>query len=500
MLSRPDYPELLGDAWHTVAPESALAEPGAFVVADVDGESIVVVRGRDGLLRGFYNVCQHRGTAVTEETCGKAVRFQCPYHAWVYDLDGRLIRAKHTEDLDDLSVESRSLREVSVRIDGASVVVCLPGPTPEPSSATEPPFLTADELAAIRRPYRGASLPPGRAYHDAAIYEFERRDWWRRDWVCVGREEEAPEPGSTFRVPFDDDELVVSRWDDDILRAMTVHDPESPRVETWQGFVFISFDPSKPPLIEWLGDLAEHLERFDFSALRAAHRVEYDVAANWKLIAENYSECYHCPGVHPQLNRLTPYDLGGDFDTTGPWQGGWMELAGDAETMALHGGQRAGRPALAGMTEQDERRIVYYLVWPLTFLSLHPDYVLVHRLQPAGPGRTRIVCEWLFEPSTIARDDFDPTDAVEFWDLTNRQDWHVCELQQTGTASRSWHAGRYSNQEPSVHAFDLMVADRYAADGVLSHRTVRERYDVPPPKDGDYGAPAPIEMAARRRR
>jgi Rieske 2Fe-2S family protein len=499
MSSRTDSTQL-GDAWHTVAPAASLAEVGAFVVADIDGESIVVIRGRDDVIRGFYNVCQHRGTVVTEQRCGQAVRFQCPYHAWIYDLDGRLIRAKHTEDLDDFTFEERSLREVSVRADDGSIFVCLGLPERPQSTVAEPPFLSLEEIDAIRRPYRSASLPPGRAYHDRAIYEFERRDWWRRDWVCVGRDEEAAEPGSSFRVPFDDDELIVSRWDDGVLRAMTVHDPESPRVETWQGFVFVSFDASRPPLIEWLDDLAEHLARFDFSTLRTAHRIEYDVAANWKLIAENYSECYHCPGVHPQLNRLTPYDLGGDFDTRGPWQGGWMELAGDAETMALHGGQRDGRPALAGMNEQDERRIVYYLVWPLTFLSLHPDYVLVHRLQPAGPGRTRIVCDWLFEPSTIARDDFDPTDAIEFWDLTNRQDWHVCELQQAGTASRSWHAGRYSNQEPSVHAFDLMVADRYAADGVVSHRTVRERYDLPPPKDGEYGTPASTTSDPRRRR
>jgi glycine betaine catabolism A len=497
--TRLDHHALTADGWVAAAEESAVADPGSFVLADVDDESIVIVRGRDGVLRGFYNVCQHRGTAVTEERCGKAVRFQCPYHAWIYDLDGRLIRAKHTEDLDEFSFERYSLRQVSVQVLDGSVLVCL-GPPAQPPDATEPPLLTQDEVNAIRRPYRAAFLPPGRAYHDRAIYEFEQQDWWRRDWVCVGREEEAPEPGTTFRVPFDDDELVVSRWDDGVLRAMTAREPESPRVETWQGFVFVSFDPSKPPLVEWLDDLAGHLARFDFSALRAAHRIEYDVDANWKLIAENYSECYHCPGVHPQLNRLTPYDLGGDFDTNGPWQGGWMELAGDAETMALHGGQRAGRPALPGMTEQDERRIVYYLVWPLTFLSLHPDYVLVHRLQPAGPGRTRIVCEWLFEPSTIARDDFDPTDAIEFWDMTNRQDWHVCELQQAGTASRSWHAGRYSNQEPSVHAFDLMVADRYVADGIVSHRTVRERYDVAPPQDGDYGAPVAGEAATRRRR
>jgi hypothetical protein len=93
---------------------------------------------------------------------------------------------------------------------------------------------------------------------------------------------------------------------------------------------------------------------------------------------------------------------------------------------------------------------------------------------------------------------FDPSDAVEFWDLTNRQDWHVCELQQRGTGSSSWVAGRYSNQEPSVHAFDLMAVDRYANDGINSQRTIRLRYDVPPPKDGE--APEAFEggIAAAR--
>ena len=120
---------------------------------------------------------------------------------------------------------------------------------------------------------------------------------------------------------------------------------------------------------------------------------------------------------------------------------------------------------MAGMTALDDRRIYYYLIWPSTFLSIHPDYLLVHRLEPAGAGHTRIVCDWLFEPATIAAPGFDPSDAIAFWDLTNRQDWHVCELQQRGTRSRSWVAGRYSNQEPSVHAFDLMAVDRYADDG-----------------------------------
>ena len=113
------------------------------------------------------------------------------------------------------------------------------------------------------------------------------------------------------------------------------------------------------------------------------------------------------------------------------------------------------------------------------------------------------MCDWLFEGETIDAEGFDPSDAIAFWDLTNRQDWHVCELQQRGTASRSWVAGRYSNQEASVQAFDLMVADRYAEDGVASQRAIRERYNTPPPKpttNGANGTPHDGRRAAQRGR
>jgi Rieske 2Fe-2S family protein len=345
--------------WVIVGRDEDASEPGTYFLATLDDEPLLIVRGRDNVLRGFFNVCRHRGTAVVEEACGKAVRFQCPYHAWIYDLDGRLVRAKHTDDLEEFSLDGFGLATV--------------------------------------------------------------------------------------------------------------------RLASWQGFVFVNLDGAAPDLEAWLSDLPGHLARFDFGSLRVAHTEVYEVDANWKFIAENYSECYHCPGIHPQLNRLTPYDLGGDFDPDGPWQGGWMELVDTAATMAIDGGHGSGRPPLAGITPVDERRIYYYLLWPLTFLSIHPDYLLVHRLEPAGAGHTRIVCQWLFDPATIASPGFDPSDAVAFWDLTNRQDWHVCELQQRGTRSSSWTAGRYSNQEPSVHAFDLMAVDRYAQDGVESQRTVRER-------------------------
>jgi len=281
-----------------VGREADAPAAGTYFLATVDDEPLIVVRGHDEVLRAFYNVCRHRGTAVVEEPCGKAVRFQCPYHAWIYDLKGNLVRAKHTEDLEDFSLATSGLATV--------------------------------------------------------------------------------------------------------------------RLATWQGFVFISLDPEAEPLVDWLGDIAPHLDRFDFGRLRVAHTETYEVDSNWKFIAENYSECYHCPGIHPQLNKLTPYDLGGDFAPDGPWQGGWMELVDNAETMALDGGHRAG-VRMHGITDLDDRRIYYYLLWPSTFLSIHPDYLLVHRLEPAGPVTPGSSATGCSSPEAIGTPGFDATAAVAFW-------------------------------------------------------------------------------------
>jgi len=345
-----------GRDWLCVGREEDAANPGEYFLATVAGESLIVVRGRDTRLRAFHNVCRHRGSQILEEPAGKVVRFQCPYHAWVYDLEGRLARAAHTDDLVDFDPAENSL------------------------------------------------------------------------------------------VPA--------------------------RCEMWQGFVFVCLDPAAAPLRDHLHDLPSHFERFDLGALRRARRITYEVGANWKVIGENYSECYHCPGVHPQLNRLTPYDVGRDFLSDGPWKGGYMELVERAETMSIDG-LAHGRPPLRGMTAEDTRRIYYYILWPNLLISLHPDYLMTHQVWPVEPGRSVIHCDWLFDPGTLAAPGFDASGVIDFWDLTNRQDWHVCELQQRGTASRSYAPGRYSGIEDAVHAFDLMCADRYATDGVRTARGSR---------------------------
>jgi len=352
--------------------------------------------------------------------------------------------------------------------------------------------LTPDEIAAVRKAVSGrvaAARPP--PYHDPAIHEFERTEWFRRDLDRGSAgSRTSRRPGTYCQATVDDEpagrgsaaatrscaafykRLPASR--DRRRRGGVRHSgsASSARTTPWiydldgslirakhtedlDDFTFAEYG-LKPIRVETVAGLrvhqprprrdgrcgpgwatsAPHLARFDFGDLRVAHTETYEVDANWKFIGENYSECYHCPGIHPQLNKLTPYDLGGDFAPDGPWQGGWMELVDDAETMALDGGHRAGRPG-DGRHEPswDDRRIYYYLIWPSTFLSIHPDYLLVHRLEPVGaghnPDHVRLVCSSRrpSPPPGSTR----PTRSA-FWDLTNRQDWHVCELQQRATA------------------------------------------------------------------
>jgi Rieske 2Fe-2S family protein len=233
------------------------------------------------------------------------------------------------------------------------------------------------------------------------------------------------------------------------------------RVASVGGLVFVDLSGEAPDVAEHLGDLSDHLEHYRVEGLERGARITYDVAANWKSIAENYSECLHCPGVHPELNALSHYMSGEVLEGAGAWCGGSMTLREGASTMARKGGSPNGRRPIDGLTDDDLESVLYFAVFPNALVSLHPDYVMLHTLWPRAVDRTEVVCEWLFEPATIAADGFDPSDAVDFWDQVNREDWHVCELTQLGVRNRGYVPGRYSAEEVDVHEFDVMVASRY---------------------------------------
>ena len=212
---------------------------------------------------------------------------------------------------------------------------------------------------------------------------------------------------------------------------------------------------------EHLGDLGEMLALYRLGTLERAHGVVYDVDANWKGIAENYNECLHCPGIHPELNALSDYRSGQSKIGPGAWCGGSMTLNEGAETMGRQAGQAGHRPPISGLPDDEIDSIYYFALFPNALISLHPDYVMLHTLWPQAIDRTGVTCEWFFEAKTMERPDFDPTDAIDFWDQVNREDWRVCELAQKGVRIPGYVAGRYSGDENDVHAFDTLVAQRY---------------------------------------
>jgi Rieske 2Fe-2S family protein len=223
-------------------------------------------------------------------------------------------------------------------------------------------------------------------------------------------------------------------------------------VATFDGFVFVNLARIPEPFANGLGSIMRRFARWNTGALRVAREVTYELACNWKLVFQNYSECYHCPLVHPQLDKLSPSDSGRNDLTEGPVLGGYSELRDGAASLTASGAP-AG-PPVGTVSGDDLSRSYYYTVFPSLLLSLHSDYVMVHFVTPLSADRTRVVCAWLFDPATIAAPGFDPSDVAEFWDLTNRQDWHVNELTQLGVSSRAYEPGPYANQEGLLAAFD----------------------------------------------
>ncbi|MDH3734346.1 MAG: aromatic ring-hydroxylating dioxygenase subunit alpha [Gemmatimonadota bacterium] len=223
-------------------------------------------------------------------------------------------------------------------------------------------------------------------------------------------------------------------------------------VSEWEGGIFVNLDPDAEPFESAFGTLIGKFDRWHWGELDLAHRIVYEIDANWKLVFQNYSECYHCPSLHPQLNRLTPFRNAWNDLEEGPFLGGPMRMSIEGGSMTMSG-QRCAAP-LPGIDGEDLNLVQYYTIFPNLLLSLHPDYVLVHRIERLAVDRTRIVCDWLFHPEAMAAQDFDPSDAIEFWNTTNKQDWQVSELSQKGIASRAYRPGPYSELESAIAAWD----------------------------------------------
>jgi Rieske 2Fe-2S family protein len=229
-------------------------------------------------------------------------------------------------------------------------------------------------------------------------------------------------------------------------------------LEIWDGNVFIHLgNPSgpRPSLGDYLDGVDTRFRNWRMGELRTVATRHYQLRANWKLIIANYHECLHCANAHPQLVRLS-HPLSGDNEPPHPtWLGASMDLMPGCATLSTL--TQAARAPLPGLDEEQRRRVYYYALLPTLLINPHPDYVVTFMLAPLAADRTDITCHWLMHPDEVAKPGFDPSDAVDFWDVTNRQDWALSDMAQAGISSIGYRPGPYSNREELLSAFDRWV-------------------------------------------
>jgi glycine betaine catabolism A len=314
--------------WFCAIRAGEIAGPGAYRTVRIGDESVILVRNKHGELRGFLNVCRHRGARICAEEEGTVRRnLRCAYHAWTYDLDGRLVAAPNLATMPDVDRDAYGLIGIGVR------------------------------------------------------------EWLGYAWVCV-----AEEPPS---------------FEDTVIADVTAR----------------------------LGDPAA-ISGYRVDELAVGRRIVYDVRANWKLIIENFMECYHCATIHPELTRVLPEFAKGYAAQY--YVGHGAEFADWAQAFTVTGEGGFGR--LPSVAPEQERRYFAITVLPQVFLNLVPDHVIVHRMFPIAEDRTTVVCDWLFDPDVVG-DGKDVGPSVELFDRVNRQDFEACALTQLSMGSRAYRDG-----------------------------------------------------------
>ena len=379
--------------------------------------------------------------------------------------------------------------------------------------ATAPPFDPVD-LEPTLRPFGQSRMLPRDAYTSPRVFAFEQERFFAGSWICVGREGDLEGTGAQRAVRVGGAGVLLARGSDGRVRAFantcrhrghellgvgeqttrrTVLCPyhawtydldgalrvapgfrdhgdfrpadhglvELP-LESWHGFLFVNGSGDAPPFAKHVGALDDLAAPYRMERLvpLATHR--YDLACNWKVVLENYHECYHCPLIHPELCQVSPPASGDNFELDGAWVGGTMDLKDHAVTMSLDG-HSDGVP-IPGLDTERLRTVAYLGLFPNLLLSLHPDYVMTHLVEPLGPALSHVVCSWYFPPEATERPGFDPSYAVEFWDRTNRQDWAACESVQRGMASPHFQPGPLAPAEDAVYHVVTMIARAYLGE------------------------------------
>jgi len=374
------------------------------------------------------------------------------------------------------------------------------GPAPVPAA----------DVAAALAPFGQSRMLPRESYIDPAVFEWEQRAIFS-GWHCVGHSGDIAVPGMQRAVGSGANGVLLVRGEDGTVRAFanscryrghellmcggqakrrSIVCPyhawaykldgslrSAPGFADADGFTADEFGLVRLRLVDWhgwlfvdpsgsAGDFSEHVAGLEDVVspyrpedLTIVARHSYELATNWKVIAENYQECYHCSSIHPELSRISPPTSGENLELAGSWMGGWMSMIDEAETMSLDGKSRG--KAITGLSEKELRTVMYLVGYPNLLVSLHPDYVMTHLMTPLAADRTLVECAWAFPEDVAAEPGFDPSYAVDFWDLTNRQDWAACESVQRGLSSPHARPGPLAPDEDGVYQFVTRVARAY---------------------------------------
>src|SRR5258706_1105249 len=318
-------------------------------------------------------------------------------------------------------------------------------------------------------------------YNSPEIFAQEKEKIFENDWVCAGHISRIPDSGNYFLFNQLDESVIVLRnknggvssfynvcrhkgteifqndgcvsnsiqcsyhgWTYDLegklIGAPSMEDVagfkkenyplKKAPVNIWNGFVFVNLSLKDPvPFDEKYSDLIGKFEGWNLDKLKPFKSIHfdgtatYDINANWKLMMENFNECYHCATLHPELNKVLDNKSGNNDLTSGSVLGGYMDMLNGIEGVTLSG-RKCALP-IRELDENEARRGYYYSIMPNLLLNIHPDYVAYHIATPISPNKTKIVTEWLFNPGSFGKAGFNPHDAIKFWDKTNLKDWAV---------------------------------------------------------------------------
>jgi glycine betaine catabolism A len=336
---------------------------------------------------------------------------------------------------------------------------------------------------------------PGSAYADPGVFALEQERIFERMWFCAIRASDVADPGSFRTVQVGRESVLIVRTREGDVRAYLnacrhrgaqlcteesgqvkrtfrcpyhawtygldgalvaapnlAKMPDVDRVEygllpvhvrEWLGYAWVCLADEPPDFeqdvigaaVERLGSVAA-IDHYGAERLEVGKRITYDVKANWKLVIENFMECYHCSTIHPELVSVLPEFAKGYAAQY--YVGHGAEFAGEAAGFTYDG--RPGVARIPGVTEEQDRRYYAITVKPQVFINLVPDHVIVHRMFPLAADRTLIECDWLFLPEVVEAGT-DVSASVELFHRVNAQDFEACERCQPTMTSRSYAKG-----------------------------------------------------------